>query len=89
MQKYPDTEILFVGSTRGMENTLVTLAGYPIWQLDVVGMKRSLSLSNLKAAYKTVKSVSQAKKIIERFSPDAVIGTGGYVCYPILKAASQ
>ena len=43
----------------------------------------------MKAAYYAVTSVSHAKKLIEAFSPDIVIGTGGYVSWPLLRAASK
>ena len=49
-----NAQIAFIGTKKGMENTLVTRAGYPIWQLDTVGIKRSASLSNIKALIKTV-----------------------------------
>ena len=84
-----DCEILFVGTPKGMENRLVSEAGYPIWHIDVEGIRRSLSLKNVTALIKAVRSVGQAKKIIEKFRPDAAIGTGGYVCYPIIKACSD
>ena len=84
-----ESEILFVGSVSGMENKLVSLAGYPIWQLDVKGFKRSLSLSNIGAIIKTARSVRRAREILDSFRPDAVIGTGGYVCFPILFAAAR
>ena len=82
-------EIVFVGSRNGMENKLVPRAGYPIWQLDVKGIKRKLSLDNFKAVWQTVKAVKRSKELIRDFKPDAVLGTGGYVCYPILKAAAD
>ena len=34
-------------------------------------------------------ATKDARKIIEDFQPDVAIGTGGYVCYPVLKAAAQ
>jgi UDP-N-acetylglucosamine--N-acetylmuramyl-(pentapeptide) pyrophosphoryl-undecaprenol N-acetylglucosamine transferase len=86
---YPDADILFIGSKNGMENKLVARAGYPIWSLDTQGIKRSPSLSNFKAIIKALKATAGARKMLESFSPDAVIGTGGYVCYPTLKAASK
>lgn len=78
-----------MGSINGMENKLVSRAGYPIWQIDVQGLKRSLSISNIKAAYKAIRSVHEAEKILREFMPNAVIGTGGYVCYPVIKAAAK
>ena len=84
-----ESEIVFVGSSLGMENTLVPKAGYPIWSLDVQGLKRSLSFKNIAALCKMIKAVGSAKEMLRRFSPDAVIGTGAYVCFPLLYAASK
>lgn len=81
--------IEYVGTKKGLEATLVPKAGFKIHHIKVRGFKRSLSLSNFDAAIKAVTSVLEAKKIIKEFRPDIVIGTGGYVCWPVLKAASK
>lgn len=83
-----ESEIVFVGSSLGMENALVPREGYPIWNLDVQGFKRSLSLKNVGALIKMLGAIRGAREMIKRFSPDAVIGTGAYVCFPLLYAAS-
>lgn len=87
----PDSEILFVGAKGMMETELVPREGYPIETVTITNLSRSMSMSGLKHNIKTVKnvisSVGEAKRIIERFRPDVAIGTGGYVCYPVLKAA--
>lgn len=85
----PSSEIAFVGTEKGMENTLVPKAGYHLYHINIQGIRRSLSLSNLKTAYLVLVSPGHAKKIIKQFKPDIVIGTGGYVCWPLLKAASS
>lgn len=85
----PDAEIEFVGTPRGLENTLVTKEGYKLHHVNIMGVSRSLSLSNLKAAFLMITSQFEAKKIIKEFKPDIVIGTGGYVCWPALKVASK
>ncbi|MBQ7399412.1 MAG: undecaprenyldiphospho-muramoylpentapeptide beta-N-acetylglucosaminyltransferase [Clostridia bacterium] len=84
-----DSVIEYVGTKRGLEATLVPKAGLKIHFIKVRGFKRSLSISNFDAAVKAVTSVIEAKKIIKAFKPDIVIGTGGYVCWPVLKAASK
>lgn len=84
----PCAEILFVGSERGMENTLVRGAGYDMRALRIKGIVRSLSPENLRALYFAVKAVGEAKQLIRAFAPDIVIGTGGYACYPTLRAAA-
>ncbi len=90
-QLVPDCEILFIGAEGMMETSLVPREGYEIKTVRISNISRSLSLAGLKHNIDTVKSVlkstSEAKKIIKDFGADVVIGTGGYVCYPVLKAA--
>lgn len=81
--------IEYVGTKRGLEATLVPKAGFKIHFIKVKGFKRSLSLDNIDAAIKAVTSVVEAKRIIRQFNPDVVVGTGGYVCWPVLKAAAK
>ncbi len=88
-KRNPSTEIMFIGTKRGIESTLVPKFGYPIEFVEVSGFSRKLTLKNIKAAYLAVTSVSAAKKIIKKFSPDLVIGTGGYVSWPTVKAAAK
>ena len=65
----PDAEIIFVGTSKGMENRLVPRAGYQLEHIEIQGLKRSLSLSNIKTAFLTLTSVSRAKKLLKRKSP--------------------
>lgn len=88
-KKDSNTKILFVGTANGMEQRLVPKEGFDIVNIDVSGIKRSLTPENLKIILKAVKSVGDSKKIISDFKPDIVIGTGGYVCGPVLLAASK
>lgn len=85
----PNSEILFVGTKTGIENKLTGAAGYPIRHVEVLGFRRSLSLKNIKAAYLALVSPKRAEKIVKEFKPDIAIGTGGYVCWPVLVAASR
>ncbi len=85
----PDANIAFVGTPSGMENKLVAKEGYKMYHVDIQGIRRSLSLSNIKTAYLALVSPIKARKIVKEFEPDVVIGTGGYVCWPILVAASK
>lgn len=85
----PNAEIEFVGTKKGLENTLVTKEGYKLHHVNIMGVSRSLSPSNIKAACLMVTSQFEAKKIIKEFKPDIVIGTGGYVCWPALKVAAK
>ena len=84
-----DSKFLFVGTMHGLEKNLVPKCGYEIKFIDVMGLKRSLSMENIKVFINYVKSLGEAKKIIKDFEPDIVIGTGGYVCAPVIKAAAS
>ena len=83
----PSAEIHYAGTPRGIENKLVT--AYPIHHIEIQGLRRSLSLSNLKTAYLTATSFRKAKKLLKQLKPDVVIGTGGYVCWPVVRAAAS
>ena len=75
-----DAEILFIGTNRGLENDLVPRAGYELKTIEAYGLSKKISIDNLKKMIKTIKGISQAKKIVKEFKPDLVIGTGGYIC---------
>ncbi len=85
----PDSVIAFVGTPQGMENRLVKKAGYDIYHVDVKGFQRKLTLKNVSTAWKALVSPIRAGKIIKDFRPDIVIGTGGYVSWPVVKAAAS
>ena len=82
-----DSEIIFIGTTRGLENDLVPRAGYKLKTIDAYGLSKEISIENLKKMYKTFKGLGEAKKIIKEFKPDIVIGTGGYICGATITAA--
>lgn len=87
-QRNPDSVIEFVGTKRGIENKLVPHAGYKLHHIEIQGIRRSLSPKNLKTAYLAFRSFGVCKKIIKKFKPDVVIGTGGYACWPVVRAAA-
>jgi len=85
----PNAVIAYVGTKKGIENKLVPKAGYPLYHVEIQGIRRSLSPANLKTAYLAMTAPRKARAIIEEFKPDIVIGTGGYVCWPVVKAAAD
>ena len=88
-ERYPDSEILFVGAEGRMEMERVPAAGYKIVGLPVRGLKRKLTLENIKVLFDFLKSRRLARKLIKEFKPDAVVGVGGYASAPVLNAASK
>lgn len=85
----PGSEFLFVGANGRMEMTKVPQAGYEIKGLDIAGINRSNILKNISLPYKILKSLRDARKIIDDFRPDAVIGTGGYASFPVLSSGQR
>lgn len=85
----PSIEILFVGAEGRMEMEKVPLAGYEIVGLPVFGFDRRHLFKNIKVLFNLGKSLKQAKKIIDRFEPDVVVGVGGYASGPVLKVAGK
>jgi len=83
-----DPDILFVGANGRLEMDKVPEAGYSIIGLPVEGFRRKLSLSNLKVILNLIKSLRLALKIIRNFSPDVVVGVGGYASGPVLRKAA-
>lgn len=84
-----DARILFIGTTRGIENDLVPRAGYELKTIQAYGLNRNLSISNTKNIIKTLRGFKQSKKIVKEFNPDIVIGTGGFICGPTILAAHR
>ena len=84
-----DSKIIFIGTTRGLENDLVPRAGYELKTIEAYGLSKKLSIDNLKKMYKTLKGFGEAKKIIKEFQPDVVIGTGGYICGATISEAHK
>ncbi len=92
-QRRPSAEILFVGATGGMEERLVTQAGFELKTYKVSGILRSFTPSaiakNIRAAARLVGAMRAAGKLVDEFKPDIVIGTGGFASYPAVKAAAN
>lgn len=88
-EKEPNSEIIFVGTGRGLEKDLVPRAGYELKTIDAYGIERKITVQNLKNLYATYKSIGSAQKIIQSFKPDVLIGTGGYICVPTVIAAKK
>lgn len=88
-RRYPDANILFVGAKDRMEMEKVPQAGYPIEGLWITGLDRTFTTKNLSFPLKVISSLWESNKIIKRFRPDVVIGTGGFASGPLLKVANS
>lgn len=92
-KRQPDAEIKFMGNPHGMEKRLVAAAGYDFLPVVVKGFYRSFSpkavAHNLSAVYCMLSASGKSKKLLRDFSPDIVMGTGGYVSGPVLREAAK
>lgn len=88
-RRYPDAEFLFVGAKDKMEMQKVPQAGYKIEGLWIAGLQRKLTLQNAMFPFKLLSSLWNARKIIKKFKPDVVIGTGGFASGPLLNVANS
>ncbi len=88
----PDAGILFLGAEDNMEMELVPREGFSIRGIPVGNLHRSLKpgelVHNLRSARLLEKGLRESGRILREFRPGAVLGTGGYVCYPVLRAAA-
>ena len=87
-RREPAAEILFVGAKGKMEMEKVPAAGYKIIGLNISGIRRSLSISNLMVPFKFIGALRTSLKIISDFKPDVAIGVGGYASGALLYAAT-
>jgi len=85
----PDAKILFIGTKDGLESEIIPKYGYPIEFISVGYLKRKISYHNVKSGLKLIKGLVQSQKILRNFTPDLVIGTGGFVSGPIVYTAAK
>ena len=87
MKNEPDSQVLFIGTETGLENKLVANAGYEIKHIRTGKIIRELTLKNFSQMIHAIQGIGDAKKLLKEFAPDIIIGTGGYICGPVMKAA--
>jgi UDP-N-acetylglucosamine--N-acetylmuramyl-(pentapeptide) pyrophosphoryl-undecaprenol N-acetylglucosamine transferase len=85
---YPNAKILFVGAKGKMEMEKVPKNGYEIKGLNIAGFDRHNFIKNLTLPFKLISSLFEANKIIKKFKPNIIIGTGGYASGSVLFLAS-
>ncbi len=92
-ENYPDAQILFAGTPNKMEAKLVPAAGFDFTTIEISGFQRDFSIQgikdNISTIFKLIRSLPRAKAIIRDFQPDVVIGFGGYVSGPVVRAAAK
>jgi UDP-N-acetylglucosamine--N-acetylmuramyl-(pentapeptide) pyrophosphoryl-undecaprenol N-acetylglucosamine transferase len=83
-KRLPQAEIIFVGTPRGLESDLVPRYGFKLEFISIIGLSRSLNLNLILFPFFLLKGLSQSNRLLQRIRPDLVVGTGGYVSWPVL-----
>ena len=86
-EKEPNSEFLYIGTTDRMEASIVPELGYNYVGLEIKGLNRQNPFKNVSVLKAFLKAVKKAKKEIQAFKPDIVLGVGGYVTLPVIYAA--
>lgn len=88
-KKSPSSEFLFVGREGGAENRAYRATGERLATLSVSGISRTSIKKAVKGVFSALRAKSAAKKLIITERPDVIIGTGGYVAWPMLSVGAS
>jgi UDP-N-acetylglucosamine--N-acetylmuramyl-(pentapeptide) pyrophosphoryl-undecaprenol N-acetylglucosamine transferase len=86
-RRNPDTELLFLGSNRGLEQETIGKAGFRLEEFALSGVPSRFNLASVRAAWGMFLAYRRIRKLISQFKPDVMVGTGGYVTVPSALAA--
>ncbi|GGI97191.1 UDP-N-acetylglucosamine--N-acetylmuramyl-(pentapeptide) pyrophosphoryl-undecaprenol N-acetylglucosamine transferase 1 [Alicyclobacillus cellulosilyticus] len=88
-QHHPDAEVLYVGGEQGLERDIVPREGLPFVTVPAAPLRRQMSPSVLRTVAVTYRGYREARRLLQSFHPDVVLGTGGYVTLPVVWAAQR
>jgi UDP-N-acetylglucosamine--N-acetylmuramyl-(pentapeptide) pyrophosphoryl-undecaprenol N-acetylglucosamine transferase len=88
-RRYPDVEIVCLGTARGLETTVIPAAGYPLELVSPVPLSRKVNVDLFRTPARLRTAVKEATDILDRVQPEAVVGFGGYVSVPAYLAARR
>lgn len=88
LRRHEGSEILFVGTSRGLETRIVPQNGFQLALINSAGLKNVGFAGKVKGLTVLPKSFLEARKLLREFQPDVVVGAGGYVSGPVLLMAS-
>ncbi len=87
LQLEPESEVLFVGTRRGIEARVLPELGLPLETIDISGLVGKKLLGKLIMGPQLIRSIMQSMTLLKKFQPDVVVGVGGYASGPVLLAA--
>lgn len=84
---FPGVQVVFVGAPQGLEAKKIPELGWRLHLVPIRGLSRTRPFSNLVFPFSVVRSLVQANRVLSLEQPDLVVGSGGYVAWPVLRAA--
>jgi UDP-N-acetylglucosamine--N-acetylmuramyl-(pentapeptide) pyrophosphoryl-undecaprenol N-acetylglucosamine transferase len=87
LKKQFDTEVLFIGTARGIETRLVPQAGFPLELIQVGALKNVSLMTRAKTMFDLPRAIGASSRMLTDFDPEVVIGVGGYASGPAMVAA--
>jgi UDP-N-acetylglucosamine--N-acetylmuramyl-(pentapeptide) pyrophosphoryl-undecaprenol N-acetylglucosamine transferase len=87
-ERLPDAVVLYVGTREGLESKIVPHSGFDFVSIDISGLNRSSILKASASLAKFPRSIFQSWNIVKNFQPNIIVGTGGYVSFPVVSAGT-
>src|SRR6185369_3620141 len=87
LRRDPSSEVLFVGTSRGLETRIVPENGFQLALIHSAGLKNVGIKGKLKGLMTLPRSFVESRRLLREFRPTVVVGAGGYVSGPVLMMA--
>ena len=88
-EKEKDLEVLYIGTHNRMEKDLIPQRGIKYESIEIYGFSKKDILLDIKNVFLINKAYKKCLNIMKEFKPDLVLGIGGYVTFPVIKAANK
>jgi len=91
LREHAEAQFMYIGTDSGLERDIVSKSLLPVkfQSIHIRGFRRKLTFDNMKTIWLFLRGVRRSCKLLREFKPDIVIGTGGYVCAPVIYAAAK
>lgn len=83
-----NSEFIYIGTTNRMESTIVPNLGIKYIGIEMYGLTKNI-VNDIKVLFLINKNIKTIERIIKEFKPDIILGFGGYVTYPVIKAGKK
>lgn len=88
-EKEKNLEVIYIGTHDRMEKDIIPSMNIKYIPIEIYGFSKKKIIRDFKNIFLIKKAINKCVTIMKDFKPDIVIGTGGYVTYPVIKAAHK